>query len=215
MQPIPKRTFKKKISTRIKNSKLVEERHEQIFRAASKLIKKKGYHRTTMRDISKETGISLGNIYDYIRTKEDILYLFHEKVAQIIVNEMNEMARESGGPIQKLKKMIGKELETRDKYQDLIMAIYQESHSLSKPSLRAMLINEEAYMERFQKVLKEGIDLGVFKPGNPTMLANIIKMMIECWVLKRWTLRGKVSLEEMKQGILQMVQAGIVVRDKV
>lgn len=213
MPHTPKRTFKKKISTRIKNSKLVEERHEQIFQAASKLIQKKGYHKTTLRDLSKETGISLGNLYDYIATKEDVLYMVHEKAGQMVLGVVSEGWGNIRNPAEKLKEMIEKELEAINRYQDLVMTIYQESHSLSKPSLRTMLRSEEAHIGKFKEVIEEGIKLGVFKKANPAMLANAIKMMIDCWVLKRWNLRGKVSLGEMKQGILQIVEAGIMVRD--
>jgi AcrR family transcriptional regulator len=212
------KTFRKKISTRIKNSRLVEERHEQIFQAASKLIQKKGYHLTTLRDISRETGISLGNLYDYITTKEDILYMVHEKAAEIVARILGQEMGDIGDvkdPVQRLKEMIEKELEAVDRYQDLVMTIYQESHSLSKPSLRTMLRSEDAHIGKFKKVIEEGIKLGVFKEANPVMLANVIKMMIDCWVLKRWDLRGKVSLEEMKQGVLQMVQTGIMARGDV
>jgi AcrR family transcriptional regulator len=212
-----KKTFRKKISTKIKNSKLVEERREQIFQAASKLIQKKGYHMTTLRDISRETGISLGNLYDYIATKEDILYIVHEKAAEMVTGILSQEMGDIGDvrdPVQRLKRMIERELEMTDRYQDLIMTIYQESHSLSKPSLRTMLRSEEVHIGGFKEVIEEGIKLGVFREANPVMLANMIKMMIDCWVLKRWNFRGRVNLEEMKQGILQMVQTGIVIKEK-
>ena len=207
---MPSQPIRKKISTKIKNAKLVEERREQIFRAASKLIRKKGYHMTTLRDISRETGISLGNLYDYISTKEDILYIVHEKAAEMITGILNQGLGDIKDPVQRLEQMIEIELETMDKYQDLIMTIYQESHSLSRLSLKTILGSEEIHIGRFKKVIEEGINSGVFKQGNPLMLANMIKMMIDCWVLKRWNIRGKVSLEEMKQGIFQMVQMGIM-----
>jgi AcrR family transcriptional regulator len=205
-------TRNRKIPSKIKNNDLVNKRREQIFQATSKLIRKKGFHKTTMRDISKESGIGLGNLYDYIRKKEDILYLFHSRVAQIITDEMQRTEEETGGPIQKLIRLIESELETRDRYQDLIITIYQESHALSKPSLKSLLLNEEANMERYQQVIKEGIEMGVIKQGNPIMLANLIKMMIDCWILRRWTLRGKVNLDEMKKGVVGLVQDGIIIR---
>jgi AcrR family transcriptional regulator len=203
--------FNRKISTTIKNAKLVEERRKQIFRAALKLIRKKGYHGTTLRDISKESGISLGNLYDYIRTKEDILYLVHEKAAQLITTSVSERGSGGSSPLKKLEALILKELGTIDRYQDLIMSIYQESHALSKPSLKTMLSSEEAHMDQFVEVLQEGMDAGIFKPGNPVMLANLIKIMVDCWVLRRWTLRGRVKLGEMRRGIIQMIEKGIVI----
>lgn len=189
-------------------------RREQIFKAASKLILEKGYHMTTLRDISRETGISLGNLYDYINTKEDILYILHGKTATLVEEATDKKISYVREPVQKLKELIEGELVTVDKYQDLIMCIYQESHALSKSSLKAVLSREEAHIGRFRKVIEEGIDLGMFKPFNPTMLAHIIRMMIDCWVLKRWALRERVSLEEIKRGIVEIVLKGIMHHEK-
>lgn len=143
--------------------------------------------------------------------------MVHEKAAEMVTRILGQEMRDIGDvrdPVQKLKQMIEKELETIDRYQDLILTIYQESHSLSKPSLRTMLRSEEVHVGMFKEVIERGIKLGVFREANPLLLANMIKMMIDCWVLKRWNFRGKVNLEEMKQGILNMVQRGIVLKEK-
>ena len=204
-----KASFQKKIPSVIKNPRLIKERRNQIFEAASRLFSKKGYHVTGLRELSKEAGISLGNLYNYINTKEDILYIIHQKAAEMILEAVNQETSEVSDPVEKLKEMIEIELLTMDRYQDLILLIYQESHALSKKSLRSLLRGEEMHIRRFQKVLEEGMKKGVFKRSNSIMLANLIKMMIDCWVLKRWALRGKVSLEEMKKEIFELVQCGI------
>jgi AcrR family transcriptional regulator len=207
---MPKTTFQKKIPTVIKNPRLIKERRNQIFEAASKLFTKKGYHVTGLRELSKEAGISLGNLYNYINTKEDILYIIHEKAAEMILEAIDQETSDVTDPVEKLKEMIEIELVTMDKYQELILLIYQESHALSKKSLRSLLRGEEMHLQRFQKVLEDGMEKGIFKRSNPVMAANLIKMMIDCWVLKRWALRGKVSLKKMKEAILQLVQHGIM-----
>jgi AcrR family transcriptional regulator len=208
-----RKPHRKRILAKVKNSELVEERHDQIFQAASKLIQKKGYHMTTLRDVSRETGIGLGNLYDYIGGKEDILYLIQAKTAQMINEDLNRMKRGVTNPVQRLKQIIETELDTMDKYQDLVMCIYQESHALNKPSLKSLLSQEEAHMGRFKEVLEEGIQSGVFKPFNTTMLANTIKMMIDAWVVRRWALRDKVGLKEMKRGIVEVVLNGIMTNE--
>jgi AcrR family transcriptional regulator len=72
----------------IKNADLVETRRLQIATGASKLFIKKGYFKTNMRDISKATGITIGSLYDYIKTKDEILCLvfdvFQSRSAQIL-----------------------------------------------------------------------------------------------------------------------------------
>lgn len=209
-----RKPHRKQILAKVKNSALVEERHDQIFQAASKLIQKKGYHMTTLRDVSKEAGIGLGSLYDYIAGKEDILYLVQAKAAQMINEDLNRMQGAVTNPAQRLKQIIETELDTMDKYQDLVMCIYQESHALSKPSLKSLLRQEEAHMDRYKDVLEEGIQSGVFKPFNTTMLANSIKMMIDAWVIRRWALRDKVSLKEMKRGIVEVILNGVMTNEK-
>ena len=43
------------------------------MKAARELFIKRGFHATSMRDIALGAGTSLGNLYNYYRTKEDIL----------------------------------------------------------------------------------------------------------------------------------------------
>ena len=51
---------------------LIEKRREQMIRGAVKLFKEKGFHRATTREIAKAAGFSIGTLYEYIRTKEDV-----------------------------------------------------------------------------------------------------------------------------------------------
>lgn len=48
-------------------------RREQILKAASALFSRKGFHKTTMRDICRKTRLSPGAVYRYFKSKEDII----------------------------------------------------------------------------------------------------------------------------------------------
>jgi AcrR family transcriptional regulator len=56
--------------------KLLEEKSEKnklkIARAALHLFTRKGFHGTTVREIADKAGVSMGNLYTYYGTKEDI-----------------------------------------------------------------------------------------------------------------------------------------------
>jgi AcrR family transcriptional regulator len=52
---------------KIKSLELVKAKQAQICRAAEELFAEKGYHKTSIRDIAKKSGISIGSLYDYIR----------------------------------------------------------------------------------------------------------------------------------------------------
>ncbi len=199
----------RKIPTNVKNKSLVLKRRQQIFDAVVKLFSKKGYHRTTLREISKESGITLGNLYDYIITKEDTLHFIQEKATQLVMGAISEGEKGDCNPVEKLKRLIISELDAMNQYQDLILIIYQESHSMSKDLLYSLLRSERNHLRQFEKVIGEGVRKGYFRPTNIRMTANMIKMLIDAWVIKRWDMKKKVSLEEMRQGVLEMVFSGI------
>lgn len=50
----------------------VEKNKRKIERAALQLFTRKGFHGTTVREIAKKAGISMGKLYIYYDTKEDI-----------------------------------------------------------------------------------------------------------------------------------------------
>src|SRR5918997_5158918 len=51
----------------------LEARRGRIEEAARELFIRRGFHATSMRDIAQGAGTSLGNLYNYYPTKEDIL----------------------------------------------------------------------------------------------------------------------------------------------
>ena len=51
----------------------LQTRRKQILLAAYKCFGNKGFHRTTMRDISREAGLSLGGIYVHFESKNAIV----------------------------------------------------------------------------------------------------------------------------------------------
>ena len=79
------------VSTQIKNKDLVERRRKQLILASTKVFIEKGYHQTSIRDLAKATSFSMGNLYDYVRTKEDILYLVHQDMIHHVYRTLFDM----------------------------------------------------------------------------------------------------------------------------
>ncbi|MFC1824579.1 TetR/AcrR family transcriptional regulator [Thermodesulfobacteriota bacterium] len=200
----------KKVSVKISNPELIQKRHNQIFEAALKLISSKGYDMTTLRELSEESGIGLGNIYNYIGKKTDILYILWENLNKIITEEFTHLAHKNIDPAVKLKKMIEKELKIISNYEDLVMIIYQEGHSMGKGSLKSMLSGEEEHVSYYKQALDEGVKSGVFRRHNTLAMSHLIKSMMDSWILKRWAMRKKVSMNQIKREILNLIYDGLL-----
>ena len=63
---------------------VIEEKKGRIEEAAKQLFIKQGFHATSMRDIAARTGVSLGNLYNYYCTKEEILESIIGKYQKVI-----------------------------------------------------------------------------------------------------------------------------------
>jgi hypothetical protein len=93
---------------------------------------------------------------------------------------------------------------------DAILLIYQETHILSKDPLERLLKRERDHIAKYELVLEECIEQGAFREFNIRIVANLIKMMIDSWVLKRWDLRGYANRLEMERYILDLVFNGLL-----
>jgi AcrR family transcriptional regulator len=56
-----------------------DEKLQKILKTAAKIFADKGFHKTSVRDISRATRMSLAGLYYYFRTKEELLYLIQER----------------------------------------------------------------------------------------------------------------------------------------
>ena len=56
-----------------------DEKLRQILKTSAKIFAEKGFHRTSIRDIAREAGMSLAGLYYYFRTKEELLFLIQEQ----------------------------------------------------------------------------------------------------------------------------------------
>jgi AcrR family transcriptional regulator len=60
-------------------SRHYDEKLQQILKISAKIFAEKGFHRTSVRDISRATKMSLAGLYYYFTTKEELLYLIQER----------------------------------------------------------------------------------------------------------------------------------------
>jgi NAD(P)-dependent dehydrogenase (short-subunit alcohol dehydrogenase family)/AcrR family transcriptional regulator len=198
------------IPTTIKNKELVEKRREQIVLAAINLFAKKGFHKATLRELSEVAGISHGSIYDYVGTKEDIFFLLHEFMDKLATDALHRSMENIDDPFEKLRRMVRSEFNLMYQWADAILLIYQECHILDKPLLKRLLKRESAHIRLYEIVLQECIKKGLLLDCNTKAIANLIKAMVDAWVLKRWDLREHVTQSEMERSILDLVFNGLI-----
>ena len=208
---VKKLNRKIEVETQIKNSDLVRKKRLQIAKGASKLFIKKGYFQTSMREISKASGLTIGNLYDYITKKEDVLYLVFDVFHSMWVNRLEEEGVfEIEDSVKQLKIAIQKMLELVNTYRDMVLLMYTETKLLPKEYLRIILENESGLVECFEKILKRGVEKGFFKVKDPFLLANIIVYLLSIEPLRGWNLKKRYKVEEINEYITGFINNSIM-----
>jgi len=205
--------FLKEIHTNIKNQQLVHKRRRQIVAAASKLFMEKGFHKTTIREIAEGAGLSQGAVYDYIESKEDILLMNHQIFLQQAEPIQNQYIDKGAPPLEKLRQVIRTELKMMDLWSDNVWMGYREYRHLPRNQLREVLKKEREHVNSLEAVVEECVEQGILRPSNTRLISNLIKILVEAWVLKQWDLQGYTDLAEIESAILQLIFQGWVEKD--
>ena len=102
----------KLISSSSKDAQLIETKHQKIIEGACSVLFAKGYHMTTIREIAKACDMSMGQLYHYISSKDDVLYLVHRHMHQIVYDHLKKSGiEEIKDPLQWLEKVLYHTLE--------------------------------------------------------------------------------------------------------
>ncbi len=189
----------KVIPTLVKDLSLVTKKRRVIVDAAVGLFVGKGYHQTTTREIAREAGFSIGTLYEYVGSKEDILYLVCEAIHAEIETRLGGDGDRLLPVKERLVKAIADYVRVCDRMQDSVLLIYRETASLTTDSRRYVLKNEARITEVFSRILGDGVREGVFvlkgEKGVELMAHNIV-VLGHMWAFRRWFLRGTFTVDE-------------------
>ena len=182
----------------VKDSALVEEKRRRIVEASVELFIRKGYHPTTTREIARAAGVSIGSLYEYVQSKEDVLYLVCDAIHHEMESRMREEVGEAKTAVEILEDAMRAYLQVCDRMQDSILLIYRETASLDSESQRYVLQNEERITQIFADILNQGVADGSFRfEGSDALalMAHNIVVLGHMWAFRRWFLRGKFNLD--------------------
>ena len=200
----------KTVETKIKNPKRVNLRRKQIIEGAIKVFIEKGFHLATTREIAEASGITEGTLYNYVRSKEDIVYIVYDYITRILRKEFNDAIEDIDDPKERLMAALRQNLTSIHNYQDLVMFIYKASTHLDKESLHEVLARETEYIESFEDLLRNYYQGRNVSEAKIKLAADLLAYIPVVVTFRRWSLRRRFdSMEKVQQGILEFVLHGI------
>jgi len=188
----------KDVPTQIKDANLVRQRRRQIVDAAVPLFIKNGFHKTTTRQIAGAAGISNGLLYEYVRSKEDVLYLVCDAIHAEVEKSVAEALHKVKGGRDVLAAMIREYFRVCNEMSDHILLIYQETKTLPTPWREKVLENEIRLTNIFVRVIRDLADSGELAPMNGRTMelaAHNIVVLGHMWTFRRWYFSSRYTID--------------------
>ena len=180
----------------------------KIFDATLAIGINKGFQATSVRELSRETGLSMGALYSYFNSKDELLEMIRNLGCRILERVLFEEIKHGLDPREKLAIAIETHLYISEMMKPWFYFNYMEVKNLRREEQKKA-IEMELYTEGlFVKIIQSGIETGIFREVDPTMTSAVLKAMLQDWYLKTWKYQGRtVSVEDYARFLIEMMES--------
>ncbi len=158
----------------------------RILGAALTLANRHGFHAMTLRQLAEESGLSMGGLYSYLDSKDTLLLMILEEVAEAAEGALAgapEAVR--ADPARHLPWLIERHILLTEAMHPWFVFAYMEAKAFP-PEARKRAVESERATERIlADVIAEGMQRGTFAAGDPLFAATLIKPLLQDWYVKR------------------------------
>ncbi len=148
-----------------------EETVQRILTTASKLFLEKGYEKTSLQDIIRETGLSKGAIYHHFSSKEEILAWLLQRLLRDLSNDIGHIVDRDDAARDRLSAVITAYLQLFADHRDLCTVLLTELGRITRIPLLADAI-WAAFHEPVRKLLDAGEHDGSLRAVEEEMSAS-------------------------------------------
>ncbi|MBS3740363.1 TetR/AcrR family transcriptional regulator [Candidatus Bipolaricaulota bacterium] len=156
-----------------------QSRKEVIREAATKVISRKGFFQTRPKEVAEEAGISVGTIYNYYESKQEILLdIFHEEFADRR-DLYEELSRGDLPLIEQIKKILERHFSRLTNHKELMRVIIQERFKPGSKLGRELNRSYSEVIYYIEKLIERAIEEGQIRACNPTIVASALFGAVE------------------------------------
>jgi AcrR family transcriptional regulator len=184
------------------------DRRIEILKSAAAAFRHRGYHGASVDEIASALEMTKGNLYYYFRNKEEILFACHDYSLDVLLALMEETRTEDTPPDAKLRKLILAFIHViLDELQGTALTL--DLQALSPPLLKKVIERRDSFDRGMRAIIQDGIDQGLFRPGDPKMIAFAIMGAVN-WISKWFDPAGPATSEQIGQAFADYLVGGLI-----
>ncbi len=186
-----------------------DRRRETLLAVAAQVFAARGYDRTTMRDLSRASRMSLAGMYYYVRGKEEVLFEIQracfERVREGAERALAEAAEAS--PEERLQAFIRHHVRFFATHMDEMKVLSHEAESLTGERLEEVRRLKRAYVDLCEALLAKVEEQSGGERVNRHVAAYALFGMMN-WIYTWYDPAGSVGVDELADAICRLFLNG-------
>lgn len=181
-------------------------RWAEVVAAAGKVFREKGYSAATLEQIAAEVGMLKGSLYNYITSKEELLFAVVRPPAEQLLAQARRLAGESDPAPQRLQRLAEIHVQVLGDFFDYAAVYISDVAGLDRfPEWAAM---DREYVELTRSILVDGVREGSLSPHLDVTTAPHVFIGALNWMTRWWDPAGPVPAQEMARRISDLFLDG-------
>jgi AcrR family transcriptional regulator len=168
--------------TGVKRRASALENLEKIFGATFKLANAVGFRAMSLRDLCRETGLSMGGLYGYIETKDQLADMI-EDVVRHATEELPRLFAHLPSPLERLESLVRGAIYLSEILQPWFYFVYMDSRALGQEQRNMAKCSELTMQRQIADIIEE---IRPRPPGDASLLAAHFLALFQDWYVKRW-----------------------------
>ncbi|RJP69909.1 MAG: TetR/AcrR family transcriptional regulator [Candidatus Abyssobacteria bacterium SURF_17] len=162
---------------------------QRLIEAAAIEFAETGYARANVSTISVRAGYAKGTVYNYFRSKHDLLLAVVEHAMNLLTQEIRTEIEGIDDPAQKLRRGLEVDFQFMVQNELLSKVIIREGFAADPEKQKEFFVSLEPISTLVQEILEEGKRRSRFRPDVDSGLATLVAQGIVGYLLlARWTL---------------------------
>src|SRR5260221_8255586 len=189
-----------------------DQKLELILRTSARIFAEKSYHSTSMRDISRATGVSLAGLYHYCKSKEELLFLIQDHCFGRVLDRLEQRTRGIDDPFERLRIFIDNHLSFFAANMAEMKVLSHEAESLAGDLHEHVSTKKEEYARLARKILREIQESQPAKTRIDLTVATYALFGMMNWIYNWYDPSGKLSVNQLVDNITNLFLRGFLSR---
>lgn len=193
----------------LKNKRIATQKLATIISAVFQISRKQSFHGMTLRDLSLVTDISMGGLYKYFKTKDDLIIMIHDALVKMTAHCLETISEEN--PIDALSLLLKYHLFISERLKKWFYFVFMEAKHLDKPLLEEFVRTERLMEEALIMHIKAAQKAKICHCESSFFAAATLKAMLQEWYLKSYKYATEaISVDQyndlLKQTMFRLLQ---------